>query len=206
MPYKDRETRLAYARAHRKTYRHPDPAAQRLAKRDWQRAYRLAHPEKHRALIRAYRLAHPEWFLDYQRDYRLTHKEEARAYKANPLIKERNRIQRKARYHANPAIDITANRRRRAQKRGAPLNDLTHAQWLEIQSAQKYRCYYCGKRCKGRLTQDHIIPLSKGGSHTLHNVIGACNSCNASKKAGPPPVPVQPLLLTIAPARKKRSS
>jgi hypothetical protein len=95
---------------------------------------------------------------------------------------------------------------RRARKLNAPISDLTHEQWLEIQAAQDHRCYYCGKRCKGRLTQDHIMPLTKGGSHTLHNVIGACHSCNVRKHVGPPPVPVQPLLLTIAPARKKKKA
>jgi 5-methylcytosine-specific restriction endonuclease McrA len=94
--------------------------------------------------------------------------------------------------------------RRRANKTAALLNDLTHAQWLEIQSAQGHRCYYCNKRCKGKLSQDHITPLSKHGSHTLHNVIGACGSCNSKKGTRPPPIPVQPLLLTIAPSKPRR--
>jgi len=93
---------------------------------------------------------------------------------------------------------------RRAAKNGTTGNDLTPAQWREIQAAQKHRCYYCDKRCKGRLTQDHIIPISKGGAHTLHNVIGACLSCSTSKRAGSPSIPVQPFLLTVAPAKKTR--
>ena len=89
----------------------------------------------------------------------------------------------------------TACKRRRALRAGAPRNDLTHAQWLAIQAAQNHCCAYCGKRCKGHLTQDHILPLIKGGSHTLHNVIGACRSCNSKKHTGPPLKAVQPLLL-----------
>jgi hypothetical protein len=94
--------------------------------------------------------------------------------------------------------------RKRMAKINAPVNDLTRPQWEEIQAAQGHRCYYCKKRCKGHLTQDHIIPLSKGGSHTLHNVIGACQSCNSRKGNRPAPIPVQPLLLTIAPAKQRR--
>jgi 5-methylcytosine-specific restriction endonuclease McrA len=126
----------------------------------------------------------------------------------------------RANHAANPKKAVSATRRwrqkhpeahraevraRKARKKNAPINDLTHMQWLEIQEAQQHRCYYCGKRCKGRLTQDHITPLSKGGSHTLHNVIAACASCNNRKKANPPPIPVQPFLLTLAPAKKKAS-
>lgn len=93
---------------------------------------------------------------------------------------------------------------RRATQHATSGNDLTPAQWIEIQKVQKHRCYYCGKRCQSTLTQDHILPISKGGAHTLHNIIGACLSCNASKKAGHPPIPVQPFLLTVAPAKKTR--
>jgi 5-methylcytosine-specific restriction endonuclease McrA len=75
------------------------------------------------------------------------------------------------------------------------VNDLTKDQWLLIQEAQNHRCAYCGRRAKGHLTQDHILALANGGSHTLHNVIGACRPCNSKKHTGPPPVPVQPLLL-----------
>ena len=89
---------------------------------------------------------------------------------------------------------ILAHQRRRARIALAPVNNLTRAEWLAIKQAFGYRCAYCGKKLQ-RLTMDHITPLSEGGSHTLHNVVPACGSCNYSKQAGPPLSPVQPLLL-----------
>jgi 5-methylcytosine-specific restriction endonuclease McrA len=80
------------------------------------------------------------------------------------------------------------------------------AQWHELQAAQKHRCAYCGKRCKGKLTQDHVTPLGPDGPHTLHNIVAVCASCNSRKGRRGPLSPVQPLLLTIAPARKKKAS
>ena len=30
---------------------------------------------------------------------------------------------------------------------------------------------------------DHMIPLSKGGGHTIYNIVPACRSCNRKKNA-----------------------
>ena len=45
-------------------------------------------------------------------------------------------------------------------------------------------CPNCGKpfnNGKYKLTQDHIIPLSKGGIHSIANVRPMCNQCNIEK-------------------------
>jgi 5-methylcytosine-specific restriction endonuclease McrA len=70
---------------------------------------------------------------------------------------------------------------RRALKKGAAVCDLTRRQWESIKEAYGYRCAYCSKRPK-RLTQDHIIPLSKGGNHTESNIVPCCRACNSKKK------------------------
>jgi 5-methylcytosine-specific restriction endonuclease McrA len=103
----------------------------------------------------------------------------------------------------HPEVKALKNALRKARKRNAPVNDLSRTQWQEIKAHYGQRCFYCGRKMQ-RLTMDHIIPLSKGGSHTASNIVPACLSCNSRKLTGPPPVPVQPLLLTVAPARKKR--
>lgn len=41
-------------------------------------------------------------------------------------------------------------------------------------------CMYCGATDR-RLTLDHIIPWSKGGSNLSYNLLTACNSCNSSR-------------------------
>jgi 5-methylcytosine-specific restriction endonuclease McrA len=53
-----------------------------------------------------------------------------------------------------------------------------------------YKCYICGCKvylhkqltfAKDKATLDHIIPLSKGGSHTYGNIKTACGLCNSYK-------------------------
>ena len=40
------------------------------------------------------------------------------------------------------------------------------------------RCQYCGRAAE---SIDHVIPRSKGGSHTWDNVVGCCRRCNTYK-------------------------
>lgn len=60
---------------------------------------------------------------------------------------------------------------------------LTREQWQEIKQNFGHACAYCGKVLE-RLEMDHVIPLSKGGTHTKENIVPACRKCNAKKGAG----------------------
>jgi 5-methylcytosine-specific restriction endonuclease McrA len=68
--------------------------------------------------------------------------------------------------------------RRRARLKGA-VGLFTQAEWNNLIEVYQHRCYYCKKKTK--LTVDHIIPLSKGGTNFISNIIPACIHCNSSK-------------------------
>jgi 5-methylcytosine-specific restriction endonuclease McrA len=40
------------------------------------------------------------------------------------------------------------------------------------------RCAYCSKRAD---TIDHVVPRSRGGTHTWDNCVAACRACNSKK-------------------------
>lgn len=45
-----------------------------------------------------------------------------------------------------------------------------------------YACQYCGERKRPEeLTLDHVVPISKGGVDSWHNVVTACKKCNHRK-------------------------
>lgn len=56
--------------------------------------------------------------------------------------------------------------------------------WRQLRQAvlarDEHTCHYCGTR-SGRMACDHVIPVSKGGSSTLDNLVTACLACNSAK-------------------------
>lgn len=175
------------------------------------KAYYAAHAEEKRANQREYNAKNTERINQRLKALRLADPEKYKARAKRNYEKHKAKIlaARKAYVAANPekvAASINASRRahpdttarrwqrRRAHEKAAPINDLTAKEWQEIKAAYRHCCVYCGRRMQ-RLTQDHLTPLSTGGSHTKQNVVPACHSCNARKNAGPVLCPVQPLLL-----------
>ncbi|MBD2462457.1 HNH endonuclease [Oscillatoria sp. FACHB-1407] len=49
----------------------------------------------------------------------------------------------------------------------------------EVFRRDNHTCQYCGST--KHLTLDHVIPRSKGGTHTWDNVVAACATCNSLK-------------------------
>lgn len=99
-----------------------------------------------------------------------------KTYKQSEQGKKANK-----RYRQSEAGRISSNaifERRRARLLNAE-NTLTTQEWNDILQDCGYRCSYCNNT--GKMTQDHIVPLSKGGSHTKDNVVPACGTCNSSK-------------------------
>jgi 5-methylcytosine-specific restriction endonuclease McrA len=53
-----------------------------------------------------------------------------------------------------------------------------------------YKCQYCYKELSAsKCTIDHVVPVSRGGKTTWHNVVTACYDCNNSKGNNSHPLP-----------------
>ncbi len=119
-----------------------------------------------------------KWYLDHRdlglaraKKYWMDHPDFQKAWRKNSPEKAR-------------LLSKQSSNRRRAHKLNAPINDFTKEEWKLLLVEFGNVCYYC-KKGNLPLTLDHVIPLSKGGSHTYSNIVPACKSCNCRKQARP---------------------
>lgn len=85
-------------------------------------------------------------------------------------------------------VFCTANHKvkaKRNRRRGAQYGSTSHYTWAEfmrILSRFDRRCAYCEQPIEGQADPDHVVPLSKGGSNSITNILPSCRLCNSDKR------------------------
>lgn len=182
-----------YKEARRRQARTPEQQARGARKKQRQRD---CNPEHQREILRKSQEKHREKRYAETREWARNNREHRREYTRQYRVKNPNRSKEHAQYYqthkeqistrvsayikANPDVLQLKNARRRAFKKNAQ-GDWTREQFKELCEQVDWCCAYCfGKFDK--LTPDHIIPLSRGGSNDISNIIPACGPCNYSKQ------------------------
>lgn len=128
----------------------------REQRRAYHRRYREAHGDELRARerARARRLyeQNPRRSLDYYKQWRLRNLERARTY-----------------------VRVSGNKRRAAMAG----KHFTFEEWEALLATHDGRCGYCGST--ERIEADHRVPLCRGGSNEISNILPACRRCNRRK-------------------------
>lgn len=142
--------------------RRSDPDAARAADKAW----REKSPEKHKASQARYRENHRE-----------VRRERVRAWQvANP-----DKVKESVRAYRQKPEGVAAKKRASAKRRAALAEcSLSAAEWLAIKASYGYCCAKCGSA--EDISQDHVVPLSKGGAHNADNIQPLCRSCNSGKR------------------------
>ena len=94
--------------------------------------------------------------------------------KHHSIVQERNAAYRKD----NPRIAIWNHNRKSARIAGG--SKFTLDEWNALMESYNGCCAYCGTD-KKKMTVDHVVPLSRGGSNAIDNIAPACGTCNSSK-------------------------
>jgi len=152
------------------------------------RAYREANPEKIKALGAKFRKENP----DYGKNYHAKHREtellrSKRKYWSNT---SKESLRKKTARANNPEVFRERSRtyaqnnkeviRAKSQKRRACIanNKTFSISKKELLLMYSSKCFYCDNSAS---TLDHVVPISRGGSHGIGNLVPACNHCNFSK-------------------------
>lgn len=141
------------------------------------RAHYLANKKKIDAKNTAWAKANPEARNKHASNWRARNPEIVKAQKnrwrqANP---EKIAEQRKAWNKSNPEKARLYTAIRRARKKSNGVFKVTPE---DVSKLLTQGCAYCPSPAT---TVDHVVPLAKGGSHSIGNLVGSCLDCNLSK-------------------------
>jgi 5-methylcytosine-specific restriction endonuclease McrA len=160
-----------------KKWRENNPDRKKQSDRNWQ----INNKSKKRESQRRWEQKNAEKEKMRKRLYYLENKDEFR--KKNKIWSKNNREKenaKKKRWRENNPERVRieySKRRSLLAKNGTYL-----VTQKDLKKLNKNLCFYC-KKTDVKLTLDHIIPVVKGGRHSIGNLVFACQSCNSSKGA-----------------------
>ena len=201
-----REARLAVSRETTRRYRerHPQTEAQQELRRARDNArYAALSKELGEKRRRAYvgdkadriRANNSRWFAKHREER--SARQRARRRSDGDAVRARERAARRRSYERDPRAYLKRQKEWRAknldkarlyvrisgQKRRAASagTGFTLQQWLAVVEFYGGRCAYCGET--GPVEIEHKIPLSRGGTNDISNIVPACRRCNRRKLA-----------------------
>lgn len=138
--------------------------------------YVAENPEKILAATRRYREENRQQIYDRQKRWQDENSEHHRNYQR--MYQKRYALENpeKARLHA-------ANRYAWKRSNGGGALKVTERDWSRMLHIYRHRCAYCGGGAGEVLEIEHVVPLSRGGRHSIGNIVPACMRCNRTKNS-----------------------
>jgi len=138
-----------------------------------------------------YKIDNKEKITEYRKIYNRLHYsknrefliQKSKEYRINNPDKIKKMQEKRKKSLLYKAMKKNTDAKRRAKYKNG---DITSKQMRDFISNVK-KCYWCNCNINSKnMHVDHYIPLSKGGKHTLSNIVASCAKCNISKNAKDP--------------------
>jgi 5-methylcytosine-specific restriction endonuclease McrA len=171
MPYKNPQDKKDYDRELYKNS--PKKRAERKARvKKWVRNNSARHKKNKK-----------EWAernVERTKKWRHDNKDKLTAQKRLWIKKNLEKYKRIKRAYrkAHPEAHRLEENKRRAHIAGNG-GVFTVTEWKDLCQKYAYKCLRCKRRRK--LTADHVIPISEGGTNNIDNIQPLCGPCNSSK-------------------------
>lgn len=92
--------------------------------------------------------------------------------------KERKKILDRQYQINNPHVYRNTKQKRKVKLAQNGVYDITRK---ELKKLYESPCVYCANT--KNIQADHVIPIARGGTHSIGNLVSACKTCNTSKGA-----------------------
>lgn len=140
--------------------------------------------EERRAYAREYSKRYYQTVKDKKRQYAVENKDKIKQrmhkYQKDYYPKNKEHINEKNnRWRIENPEQASALRQNRRALESKAEGSFTKEEWKNLCDKYGNRCLKCGK--EGKMSVDHVVPLSKGGSNWITNIQPLCFPCNASK-------------------------
>ena len=162
--------------------------------------------DKDKNMSDGYKLRCKECRREYRREFWKTHtrirygkeREKESNKKYREKHKEEIRLLNIKWRKENPELVKIQKMKNSAKRRAAKRNTIISATTVEINELIKNSnniCFWCDEDISnGDMQLDHVYPLSKGGGHTISNLVISCSVCNGRKNAKDPEVWLEEIL------------
>lgn len=139
---------------------------------------------------KAYYSANRDKILSQKKDYRSRNAESIRLNLRKFYWHNREELLAKKSIYNKSDIYKTRNSIRNGIRRSIEkCGDVTVEQILDLKQKSSH-CHWCNIELDDsiKIHLDHVFPLSKGGSHTISNIVISCARCNTKKGCKMPDV------------------
>mgnify|MGYP000243421525 FL=1 len=135
---------------------------------DYHKRYYAENTEKCKEATRRWRAKNPGRSVEKAREWNVANRERYNANMRNWRANNKDKV-------------AEQNRNLKALRRKAERCVVTSKDWQRLVDRYRGCCAYCDS--KEKLTMEHIVPISRGGRHSIGNLLPVCMSCNTRKNA-----------------------